>query len=78
MHERKEQNPNDSPSESQKTSRKKAVYSIIQYDDKKKSYWLRLGTAFVNRDQSLTVYLDALPTNHQLHIRDVPSSKEKK
>jgi hypothetical protein len=40
------------------------------------AYWMRLGTAFTNRDDSLNVVLDAIPpTNtksgrYQLHIRE--------
>jgi len=36
-----------------------------------KTYWLRLGKAFTNRDGSTNVYLDALPTNNRLQIRDL-------
>ncbi len=53
--------------------RRKAVYTIIEREGNK-SYWLRLGTAFTNRDDSLTVYLNALPSNSKLHIRNVPES----
>ena len=38
--------------------------------DPTKKFWLRVGSAFVNRDQSLTVRLDATPCNGTLHIRD--------
>ena len=57
-----------------KQYKKKAVYSIIEREQSK-SYWMRLGTAFINRDQSLTVYLNALPVNGKLHIRDIPSQQ---
>ena len=50
----------------------KAVYTIIDTEGVDKSRWVRVGTAYINRDQSLTVYLDALPVNHKLHIRDLP------
>ena len=50
----------------------KAVYTIIQMEGVEKSRWVRIGTAYVNRDQSLSVYLDALPVNHKLHIRELP------
>jgi hypothetical protein len=36
----------------------------------KKTYWMRIGIAFVNRDGSTNVYLDAAPTNGKLQIRD--------
>ncbi len=36
-----------------------------------RTYWVKLGVAFTNRDGSTNVYLDALPTNQKLHIRDM-------
>ena len=35
-----------------------------------KRYWLRIGMAFVNRDGSLNVKLDAVPLTGLLQIRD--------
>jgi len=35
-----------------------------------KSYWTRIGVAFVHRDGSLNVKLNALPINGEMHIRD--------
>lgn len=46
----------------------KVVYTIIESGEK--SFWRAVGAAFVNRDESLTVLLDALPVNGRLHIRD--------
>lgn len=46
----------------------KAVYTVLER--KERSLWIRIGTAFVNRDGSLNVKLDALPINGALHIRD--------
>lgn len=48
----------------------KAVYSIIERAGGK-SYWMRIGVGFVNRDGSMTLKLDALPTNASLHVRDM-------
>jgi hypothetical protein len=48
----------------------KSVYTIIERGEGRKPYWFRIGAAFVNGDQSLTVKLNGLPTNGQLHIRD--------
>ena len=56
-------------------SQRKDVYSINKTD--KKSYWNRIGSAFVNKDGSLNVRLVALPVNGELHIRD-PKPTEKK
>ena len=46
----------------------KVVYAIVERGPKK--HWLRIGLAFVNRDGSLNVRLDAVPLSGQLHIRD--------
>ena len=46
----------------------KVVYAIVERGSKK--HWLRIGLAFVNRDGSLNVHLDAVPLTGQLHIRD--------
>ncbi len=35
----------------------------------KKTRWTRVGRAFVNRDGSYTVYLDALPTGGKMQLR---------
>ncbi len=48
----------------------KVVYTIVDRGQDKKPIWLRIGAAFVNRDQSLNVRLDAYPQNGTLHIRD--------
>ncbi len=40
-----------------------------------KNIWTRIGVAFVNRDDSLNVMLDALPLSGKLHIRDRRESK---
>ena len=36
-----------------------------------KTYWMKIGTAFVNKDGSTNVFLDAYPANGKLHIRDL-------
>jgi hypothetical protein len=52
----------------------KAVFCVVER--LKKKYWLRVGMAFVNRDGSLNVRLDAMPLSGQLQIRDPPRSPE--
>ncbi len=44
----------------------KAVYTIVERNPERR-HWLRIGIAFVNRDGSLNVRLDAIPANGQLH-----------
>ena len=34
-----------------------------------KTYWMRVGSAFLNRDGSTNVYLNAYPTSGKLQIR---------
>ncbi len=48
-----------------------AVYTIVEREREGKKIWVRIGSAFRNRDGSLNARLDAVPTNGQLHIREV-------
>ncbi len=36
------------------------------------SVWIRAGSAWVNRDGSINVYLDVLPLDGKLHLRELP------
>jgi hypothetical protein len=47
------------------------VYTIVEREKDKKKLWIRIGTAFRNRDGSLNAMLDAVPTNGSLHIREL-------
>jgi len=48
-----------------------AVYTIVKRSNEAgKDFWQRVGTAFQNKDSSLTVRLNALPVNGTLHIRE--------
>ncbi len=48
----------------------KDVFTIVEKDGWEKSLWLRVGSAFENRDGSTTILLDALPVNGKLQVRD--------
>lgn len=49
----------------------KEIYTIIKSDNPDyKDRWVRIGTAFVNKDGSINCFLDAYPANGKLHIRD--------
>ena len=49
----------------------KDVFTISETaNEKNKSRWMKIGVAFVNRDNSLNVVLDSLPLNGKLHIRN--------
>lgn len=47
----------------------KDVFNIIELKEGK-SRWVRIGAAFVNRDGSINAFLDALPLDGKIHIRD--------
>jgi hypothetical protein len=51
------------------TKRFQAVYAIVPKQDGK-DVWLRVGSAFENRDGSTSVVLDAVPIGGKLQIRD--------
>ena len=48
----------------------KIAYTIVERAKDKKKFWVRVGAAFVNRDGSINVRLDAVPVNGELQIRD--------
>lgn len=48
----------------------KDVYLITERSDEQKSLWSKIGIAFVNKDDSLNVILDAIPVSGKLHIRE--------
>jgi len=54
---------------------KRVAYTVVERSEGK-SYWLRVGTAFENRDGSLNVYLDAIPVNGRLQIREYQPDEE--
>lgn len=54
----------------------KDVYTIIEHEHLERAIWIRIGVAFENKDGSLSVSLDCLPTNGRLHIRE-HKSREK-
>lgn len=41
-----------------------------------KTYWNRIGVAFLNADGSLNVKLNSLPVNGEMQIRDYVPSPE--
>lgn len=47
----------------------RTVYTIIEKPDNKR-YWMKIGIARVNQDQSWNIYLDALPFDRKLQIRE--------
>jgi len=47
------------------------VLCPLQREEGGKTYWLKIGSAFTNRDGSFNVYLDAYPANGKLQIREL-------
>lgn len=52
-------------------ARLKAVYTIVEGERLDRPSYRRIGTAFRNRDSSLSIYLDALPLSGRLHVREI-------
>jgi hypothetical protein len=48
----------------------KIAYTVVERNKDGRKFWVRIGAAFVNRDGSLNVRLDAMPVNGELQIRD--------
>lgn len=44
-------------------------------NEEKRTLWVKAGTAWVNRDGSLNVYLDVLPLDGKLHVREFVEEK---
>lgn len=51
-----------------KKSEHKGVFAVTERDGK--SFWTRVGVCLPNRDGSMNILLDALPTNAKLQIRE--------
>lgn len=51
---------------------RKDVFMIKKYvkDGEERSTWVKIGNAYVNRDGSLNVLLDAFPIDGKLQIRN--------
>ena|SRR5688572_141251 len=55
-------------SRNMESTRKKVLCPL---DRNGKTFWMRIGSAFINKDGSTNVYLDAFPTERKLQIRDL-------
>ena len=47
----------------------KTVYTVVERGPGK-SFWVRVGVGFTNRDGSLNLRLDAVPVNGLLQVRE--------
>jgi hypothetical protein len=52
-----------------------AVFSIRTH--KNGSTWVRAGYAFVNKDDSMNLYLDVLPIDGTLHVREPGEKRDR-
>ena len=55
-------------------NRMKIAYVITTRKDR--SYWNRVGVAFVNNDGSINVKLEAVPVSGEIQIRDYSPKEE--
>lgn len=53
----------------------KDVFVITPREGEDKAVWTRIGVAFINRDKSLNVILDAVPLSGRLQIRERKPTK---
>ncbi len=51
-----------------------SVFAITERGNK--TYWTKIGVAFVNRDRSITVQMDSLPLSGKLQIRSEEKSEQ--
>lgn len=53
------------------------VFSVREVVERgeKRSVWVKAGSAWKNRDGSINVYLDVLPLDGKLHIRETLEAK---
>ena len=56
------------------------AYNIVERGEglTKKSYWNRIGSAFLNHDGSWNIFLDALPLGGKVQIREVKDDDRRK
>ncbi len=57
----------------------RVVWAITETPEDRPDRWTRVGIAYENRDGSVTLRLDALPTSGKLQVRDPrPEELERK
>lgn len=55
----------------------KEVFHIIEREGAK-TLWNRIGIGFVNKDESITIRLDAIPLTGVLQVRNMRSTTQRK
>src|SRR5689334_12938201 len=61
--------PEEAPVSQSSNQPRRIVYALIERPSGR-THWLRIGIAFVNRDGSENVLLDAIPLSGKLQIRE--------
>ncbi|EKD50016.1 MAG: hypothetical protein ACD_62C00680G0004 [uncultured bacterium] len=59
------------------TTKIKEVFAINKREGQEKAVWIRVGTAFICKDNSINVTLDAVPLTGTLNIRDYVAKGER-
>jgi hypothetical protein len=56
------------------------VYAVIEKGEgaNSKTFWQKCGIAYVNHDQSINLYLDTLPLNGKLQIRERDEARDRR
>ncbi len=52
------------------------VFSLRKNERSGATVWVRAGNAFVTKDGSMNIWLDVLPLNGTLHIRETQEKKD--
>jgi hypothetical protein len=52
------------------TGKRLAAFNVIERKGADKPFWHRVGTAFINRDGSINVFLDSLPLQGKIQLRE--------
>jgi hypothetical protein len=52
-----------------------AAYNIVERSGRR--FWNRVGSAFHNQDGSMNIYLDALPRDGKIQIREYDRDRDK-
>lgn len=56
-------------------SKRLEIFTVTKREGQEKGFWVRIGTAWENKDGSLNCVLDALPVNGTMNIRE-PRERE--
>ena len=67
-------------SENKSNKNYRFVYAIIEKGQgaESRTFWQKCGIAYVNHDQSINLYLDTLPLNAKLQIRERDEVRDQK